>query len=183
MFEEKIKEPVLSDDIKTILNRSTGDINNKNTDDIIRYKYKTMKLLTSNKDILNTLHYNSNHELNGDDYRDVCIFDYMRLPDVKTNVKNYICFDVDDRNTYDSRIEKFLTFRVICHKDDIATDWGVSRTDLLGLIIKNQFDWSNVFGLTMVKIYDKGLIGDDDYYYREISYKSTTPNNLMNRLR
>ena len=64
MFEQKEKEPKLSSEMENILNKSIGDKIDSNVDDIYRYKYKIMKLLTSNQDILHTLH---NDNLAGND--------------------------------------------------------------------------------------------------------------------
>lgn len=182
MFEEKEKEPLLSDEVKKIIERSTGEKTLDNTDEIIRFKYKIMQVLTSNKDILNTLHYKDGINLNGDKLRDVCIFDYMHTPDFKDDIKNFICFDIIDRPSVNYNVEKQITFRLVCHKDEMKTDWGVSRTDLLACILKNCFDWTNSFGLTWTKIYDAGIVGDKDYYYREIVYSATSPNNIYKRI-
>lgn len=49
MFKPKDKEPKLSTKVESILNRSMGEENNSNTDEIFRYKHKIMKLLISNQ--------------------------------------------------------------------------------------------------------------------------------------
>ena len=64
----------------------------------------------------------------------------------------------------------------------MITDWGVSRVDLLACIIKNEFNWSNELGMTLIKQYDEPSMADDDYYYREISYKIEVPNELYNKI-
>lgn len=185
IFKPKNKEPKLSTDIESILNRSIGEKNNGNTDEIFRYKYKIMKLLTSNQDILHALHNNDLQKgdgvINGDLYRDVCIFDFMKLPDNKQEVKNYICFEVDD-NGVGSFTTKRISFRTVSHEDDHKTDWGISRQDLLALIVKEEFDWSNIFGMHVEKQSDNGYVTDDGYCYREIIYVATTPNNLYGKV-
>lgn len=185
MFQEKIKEPKLSAEMENIIKRSIDEKNKSNIDDIFRYKYKIMKMLTSNQDILHALH---NDELcgkdeiiNGDLYRDVCIFDFLKLPDLKDEVNNYICFEVNDTG-HGNMLAKRIIFRTVSHKDDHKTDWGISRQDLLASIIKNEFDWSNVFGMHLEKESDVGSIADDDFYYREIVYKTSTPNNTYNKI-
>lgn len=185
MFEEKIKEPKLSTEMENIIKRSIDEKNNSNLDDIFRYKYKIMNMLTSNQDILHALH---NDELcgdedviNGDLYRDVCIFDFLKLPDLKDKVNNYICFEVND-TSYGNMVEKRIIFRTVSHKDDHKTDWSISRQDLLASIIKNEFDWSNAFGMHLEKERDEGLIADDNFYYREIVYRVSAPNNIYNKI-
>lgn len=185
MFEEKFKEPKLSTEMENIIKRSIDEKNKDNMDDIFRYKYKIMKMLTSNQDILHTLHNDelAGHDeiINGDLYRNVCIFDFMKLPNLKDEVKNYICFEVNDIG-YGDLVNKKIVFRTVSHEEDHKTDWGISRQDLLAAIIKNEFDWSNVFGMHLEKEADQGLVTSDGYYYREIVYKTSAPNNLFNKI-
>ena len=186
IFDEKEKEPLLSEEMKGIINRSIDEKNSSNLDDIFRYKYKIMQMLISNQDILHALHNDElskgNEIINGDLYRDVCIFDFMKLPDNKTEVKNYVCFEVNDVSSYDSLVNKRIVFRTVSHEDDYKTDWGISRHDLLASIIKNEFDWSNALGMHFEKESDNGYVTNDGYYYREIIYKIVSPNNTYNKL-
>ena len=190
MFEAKEKQPKLSVAIQEVIERSHGEQNNKGMDDVTRYKYHVMKELTSNPDILRTLH---NHDLesqisnwdnpNGDVYRNVNIFDFMKLPSLKDEIQNYICFEVASSKSYNNdHIIIDLVFRTVSHVNDMQTDWGIQRHDLLALIIKSEFDWTKYFGKTLVKLSDVGHIGEDDFYYREIVYQSTIPNNHYNKL-
>ena len=78
-------------------------------------------------------------------------------------------------------ITKNITFRTVAFEDDIKTDWGIARQDLLAMIIKSEFDWSNIFGMHVSKIYDRGRVSEDGYYYRELIYETTVPNNLVNK--
>lgn len=186
IFDEKEKEPLLTEEMKGIINRSIDEKNSSNLDDIFRYKYKIMQMLISNQDILHALHNDElskgNEVINGDLYRDVCIFDFMKLPDNKTEVKNYVCFEVNDVSSYDSLVNKRIIFRTVSHEDDYKTDWGISRHDLLASIIKNEFDWSNALGMHFEKESDNGYVTNDGYYYREIIYKIVSPNNTYNKL-
>lgn len=186
MFEAKEKEPKLSADMQGILNRSMGDRDaSEKVDDIYRSKYKIMKLLTENQDILNTLHNDDlagvDEVINGDTYRDVCIFDFLKLPDNKSEVKNYVCFEIND-NGWGETTEKTIIFRCVSHIDDARTDWGIPRQDLLAAIIKNQFDWSNVLGMRLRKDSDNGRVTDDGYYYREVIYRCTDALNPYQRM-
>ena len=117
-------------------------------------------------------------------YRDVNIYNYLKIPKTRTEVGNYICFEVDDIEQVrynEALITKQITFRTIAHGDDVKTDWGIARQDLLAMIIKSEFDWSNIFGMHISKVYDKGRVSEDGYYYREIIYETTTANNLVNK--
>ena len=187
IFDEKKKEPLLSEEMKGIINRSIDENNSSNLDDIFRFKYKIMQMIISNQDILHTLHNdklsNNKEIINGDLYRDVCIFDFMKLPNNKTEVKNYLCFEVNDISSYDNLVNRRVVFRTVSHEDDYKTDWGISRHDLLASIIKNEFDWSNALGMHFEKESDNGYVTNDGYYYREIVYKITSPNNTYNKIK
>lgn len=195
----KQKEPRLSQAMQDVINRSHGDGGGECYDDNERYKYRIMKMLTENQDVLWTLHnkqleensYTTKDEegneiemLNGDAYRDVSIFNFLKIPGTQSTVKNYICFEVNDveQPRYNKDlIIKNIIFRTVSHEEDYKTDYGIARQDLLALIIQSEFDWSNAFGLHIEKIGDKGRIAENGYYYREFVYETTIPNNLVNK--
>ena len=188
----KIKNPDLSQEMIDIIERSHRQGDCLAYDDIDSYKYIIMDILTKNQDILKTLH-NKDFEqedkkvnglLNGDLYKDVNIFNFLKIPDTQSVSKNYICFEVDDMEQVrynEALITKNITFRTVAFEDDIKTDWGIARQDLLAMIIKSEFDWSNIFGMHVSKIYDRGRVSEDGYYYRELIYETTVPNNLVNK--
>lgn len=194
----KIQSPKLSQKILDIIYRSQNG-NSGQYDDVTRFKYLIMKIISENEDILWTL---NNKEIESKvvndmivgqsaEYRDTNIFDYLKVPGIQSEVKNFVCFDVDisEENRYGGRTlkrnEAFsivnIIFRTISHEQDCKTDYGINRQDLLALIIKTQFDWSNIFGNHISKIYDKSRIAENGYYYREFVYECVVPNNLLNK--
>lgn len=188
----KEKEPKLTTSIQELIEKNHMENDKDKYDDIERYKYLIMKILTEDQDILNTLHNkdlekkytNDNGIINGDAYRDVNIYSFLKIPDSQSTVKNFICFEVDDVEIprySEVLIKKNIIFRTISHDDDYQTDWGVNRQDLLAMIIKSKFDWSNVFGMHLEKVYDKGRIAENGYYYREFIFETTTLNNMVNK--
>ena len=189
-----IKEPDLSPEMISIIEKSQRQGDGEGYDDIDSYKYLIMDILTKNQDILKTLHNKDlekedkkiNGLLNGDLYRDVNIYNYLKIPKTRSEVGNYICFEVDDIEQVrynEALITKQITFRTVAHGDDVKTDWGIARQDLLAMIIKSEFDWSNIFGMHISKVYDKGRVSEDGYYYREVIYETTTANNLVNKMK
>ena len=121
--------------------------------------------------------------LNGDSYRDISIFNFLKIPDTQSKVKNYICFEVNDLEQpryKDNLLIKNIIFRTVSHEDDYKTDWGIARQDLLAAIIQSEFDWTNIFGMHIEKISDRGRVAENGYYYREFIYETTVPNNLVN---
>jgi len=194
----KQKEPKLSQNMQDVINKSHRDGNGDCYDDNERYKYKIMKMLTENQDVLWALHNaeleekfafkddEGNTKLNGDAYRNVSVFNFLKIPDIQSRVRNYICFEVNDieQPRYnDALIIKNIIFRTVSHDDDYKTDWGMSRQDLLALIIQSEFDWTNAFGMHIEKISDKGRIAENGYYYRKFVYKTTVANNLVNKIK
>lgn len=203
---KKQQEPKLSKEMQAIINRSHRDGDGDCYDDNERYKYKIMKMLTENQDVLWTLHNSELEEksyylkddkneyilddngekiemLNGDAYRNVSIFNFLKIPDTQSKVKNYICFEVNDieQPRYrDNLMIKNIIFRTVSHESDYKTDWGIARQDLLSAIIQSEFDWTNTFGMHIEKIYDRGRVAENGYYYREFAYETTVPNNLVN---
>lgn len=208
-IEIKQKEPLLSKEMQDLINTSHKDGTGECYDDNERYKYRIMKILTSNQDILWTLHnkelesnfYYQKDEnnnfvldengnkikmLNGDAYKDVCIFRFLKIPEIQSTVQNYICFevnDVDQPRYNDKFLIKNIIFRTVSHEKDFKTDWGIARQDLLSAIIQSQFDWSNIFGTQIKKVIDRGRVAENGYYYREFAYEVTAPNNLVNKAR
>ena len=189
-FVEKEKQPKLSAELQEIIERSHGEKNGNGMDDIARLKHQVVEELTSNVDLLRAIHNGSletkisNWENpNGDMYRDVNIFDFMKLPSLKDEIFNYVCFEISSIQSFNNDYTTInIVFRTVSHVSDMRTDWGIQRHDLLALIIKHEFDWTNVFGKTLIKVSDVGKIGEDDFYYREIVYQSDLPNNHYNKL-
>lgn len=191
-----VKEPDLSPEMIAIIEKShrQGDGESLNYDDIDSYKYIIMDVLTKNQDILKTLHNTDletedkkiNGLLNGDLYKDVSIFSFLKIPNTQSVVKNFICFEVNDVEQIrynEALITKNITFRTISNEADFKTDWGIARQDLLAAIIKSEFDWSNIFGMHISKISDRGRVSEDGYYYREFVYETIAPNNLVNKFK
>lgn len=152
-----------------------------NYDEIATVKALILEDLYKDSDLLTVI---NNPELEGcdpEDYRDVNIFSYIKIPETQSVVKNFVCFEVNDREALsgnNAMIYRQIFFRVIAHKNDVNTVWGVDRQDLLGLIIKDRFSWSNCLGMQLKKIYDCGKVSENGYYYRDIYYETTVTNGL-----
>lgn len=156
-------------------------------DDVLLFKEKILKLLLNDLDIIETLH---NVELENkqalpEDYHNVNIYSYLKIPDTQSTVKNYVCFDVNDieENYYNNAmVTKQVIFRCVSHEKDVETIYGIDRQDLLGYLIKDNFQWNNQFGVQWKKNYDGGRIAENGYYYREIHFKVTNLNGLQRGL-
>ena len=150
-------------------------------DDIVYSKDIILKKLYEDKDLLEVLN-NANLNIEQpEDFYNVNIFSYLKVPDTQSQVKNFVCFEINDTEdlyTNDLMINKIVTFMTICHKEDVETSYGVNRQDLLAFFIKDVFQWSNYFGTRLKKIYDTGGVSENGYYYRTIRFKTINTNGL-----
>ena len=150
-------------------------------DDIITMKRLIKQKLIADPDILEALH-NPDIPLDSpDEFLDANIFGFIRIPQTQDTVRNFICFTVDDieEDRYNEVIKiQYIQFNCICHLDDIKTDYGIDRHDLLGALIRQNFNWTNMFGLQFKLIYNKESTVDSDYYCRTLKFMAQKPNSL-----
>ena len=150
-------------------------------DDIVEIKRFAKQKLIDDPDILEAL---NNPELSidsPDDYLDTNIFGMLRIPETQDVVKNFICITVDDTEvskTNEVMKIQILQFTIICHLDDIKTNYAVDRHDLLGYLIRDIFNWTNDFGLQFKLVYDKEQTFDSDYFGRTLKFQATKVNSL-----
>ena len=156
------------------------DIQNIN-DDISSMKRKIKQHLISNTDILEALN-NPDIDIDSpDEFLDNNIFGYIRIPHTQDTVRNFICVTIDDIEDHKfNEVMKIqnITFTVICHLSDMKTKYGIDRHDLLGFLIRDTFNWTNLFGLQYHLIYNKESTIDGDYYCRTLKFESTKTNAL-----
>lgn len=107
------------------------------------------------------------------------IVPYLKLNGVQKEVNNFIMFDVRDYDvSYTNKMIKNQQIIVMCmcHEDDMDTEYGVTRTDLLAYIVKDLLQWSNITGTQLKCISDFDDIIDDRYYCRVLKFEAGTPN-------
>lgn len=153
----------------------------KVNDDIIEMKRLIKQKLIADPDILEALH-NTDIDIDSpDEFLDNNIYGFIRIPTTQDTVRNFICFTVDDieENRFNEVMKiQYIQFTTICHLDDMKTDYGIDRHDLLGYLIRDTFNWTNDFGLQFKLIYNKESTIDSDYYCRTLKFESTKPNSL-----
>ena len=72
-----------------------------------------------------------------------------------------------------------VTFLVMVNIDDpIDQLTGITRHDLIGSIIRERFNWSNIFGSHCNIVSDKESFTDSDYIIRTITIEQETTNNI-----
>lgn len=156
------------------------DIQNVNYD-IARMKRQIKQKLIDDPDVLEALH-NPDIDIDSpDEFLDKNIFGFLRIPHTQDTVHNFICITIDD-----VEVDRFnevikvqnIQLTAICHLDDMKTDIGIDRHDLLGYLISDIFNWTNVFGLQFKLIYDKESTIDSDYYCRTLRFEANKINGL-----
>lgn len=152
--------------------------------DEIWYKEVIKKKLLENKLILHCL---NNVELekkdaDPDEYFGTSILPYYIIPDVQHNVKNFICYEVQFKNTVkDNKYFKVaqIVFYILCSEEDIVDkDTYLARHDLLGALILKEFNWTNYFGFQIHCDSNIPTIVDKSYACRTIIFEGETFNNL-----
>lgn len=158
------------------MNRDIQIVNN----DIIEMKRLIKQKLIADADILEALH-NPDIIDSPDEFLDNNIYGFIRIPKTQDTVRNFICFTIDDieENRFNEIMKKqYIQFNVICHLDDMKTEYGIDRHDLLGYLITDVFNWTNDFGLQFKLIYNKESTIDSDYYCRTLKFEATKTNAL-----
>ena len=102
------------------------------------------------------------------------IVPWLKLNGLQKEVLNFIMFDIDDNDvSYSNNIIKNQHLIVMClvHEDDMETEYGIPRADLLDYIVKDLLNWSNVLGMQLKCVNDFNDIIDSKYYARTIKFK------------
>ena len=155
----------------------------KINDDISSMKRQIKQKLIDDTDILEALN-NPDIDMDSpDEFLDNNIFGFLRIPNTQDTVRNFICVTVDDIEDHRfNEVMKIqnLTFTVICHLSDMKTKYGIDRHDLLGYLVRDTFNWTNMFGLQFHLIFNKETVLDGDYYCRTLKFEAQKPNSLNN---
>lgn len=154
-------------------------------DDIIEMKRLIKQKLISDPDILEALH-NPTIDLDSpDEFLDNNIYGFIRIPTTQDTVRNFICFTVDDiEPSYNTHMKvQQIQFACICHLEDMETEYGIDRHDLLGYLVRDVFNFTNDFGLQFKLVYNKESTIDSDYYCRTLKFERECTNNLKKATR
>lgn len=106
----------------------------------------------------------------------------LYFPDTQTDVSNYICYQVlFDETPKNNKVLKYtkIVFTVFVNgsnRTDVLT--GIPRHDLIGSIIREKFNWTNIFGCQTYQISSKESITDNDYLVRTLIFQITDVNSI-----
>lgn len=180
------------------------DLENKKNNDIIWKKNKLMEMFKEDPDLLEILGQKPRRPLNKYvdkdnpteeelklrqeimDYNEKIeheqIVPWLKLNGIQKEVLNFVMFDIDDSDvSYTNNVIKNQYLIVMClvHEDDMETEYGIPRTDLLDYIIKDLLCWTNALGMQLKCVNDFNDIIDTKYYARTIKFKIQEVNNVQ----
>ena len=109
---------------------------------------------------------------------------YLFIPDTQTDVKHYVCYQVafDELPRYPN-IQKYteITFNIFVNgKDRTDKLTGIPRHDLIASIIRERFNWSNIFGMQTHLISSKESVTDNNYLVRTLIFQVLDLNGIVN---
>lgn len=109
---------------------------------------------------------------------------YLFIPDTQTEAKHYICYQVsfDEMPRYQDTLKYTnITFTIFVHgndRDDKLT--GIPRHDLIASIIRERFNWSNIFGMQTHLVSSKESTTDNNYLVRTLVFQVIDTNGIVN---
>lgn len=165
--------------LKTLLN-----LKNTVDSDDIRIKEIIKKTLIENELIIYLLNNKELQDVEADpsDYLGINLLPAYQIHPTQHNVQNFICYEVGFRELerYNSKMKLLqITFYILCEeKNNIEKHTGIARHDLLGALILDMFNWSNLFGGQIHCVSDIPSVTDNDYATRTIIFEQLTDNNL-----
>ena len=107
---------------------------------------------------------------------------YLFIPNTQTDVKHYICYQVmfDELPRYNNT-QKYtnIVFNIFVNgKDRTDKLTGIPRHDLIASIIREKFNWSNIFGMQTHLISSKESTTDNNYLVRTLIFQTTDTNSI-----
>lgn len=159
---------------------------NKVDDMIIEAKRIIKKKLYSDPDIIEVLNNPNLNPEEPDSYLGISIFDYIRVPGTTTETKNFICFDIrmNSMDKFNEHLkDMYFIFSVFVNEDNMETPYGMARHDLLSYLIRDIFNYSNLFGCQLVQITDIPGIMDGHSSSRTLTFKAVQPAALNKAMR
>lgn len=106
------------------------------------------------------------------------------IPGTQETVRNYVCYQVMfDELPRHSEVQKYteVIFNVFVRGND-RTDklTGISRHDLIASIIRERFNWSNIFGMHTKLITNKESMTDNNFVVRTLIFQIKDVNGITN---
>lgn len=109
---------------------------------------------------------------------------FLFIPDTQAEVKHYICYQVsfDETPRYQDTLKyTTITFTIFVHGNDRMDKLTrIPRHDLIASIIRERFNWSNIFGMQTHLISSKEFTTDNNYLARTLVFQVIDTNGIVN---
>lgn len=116
-------------------------------------------------------------------YYGTYILPYLYLSEVQTDEGAFLCYNVGfSESPSKNNIECYMqiTFTILVSlKYAIDKTTGIARHDLIGSIIRERINWSNVFNSTVKLTSNKESITDNEYIVRTLVFEGTMTNSIL----
>ena len=108
---------------------------------------------------------------------------YLFIPETQTEVKHYVCYQVmfDELPRYnDTQKYTQITFTIFVNGKDREDELtGLPRHDLIASIIREKFNWSNIFGMQTHIITSKESTTDNNFIVRTLVFQLVDTNGIV----
>lgn len=142
-----------------------------NSKDLHGYKQNIMAMILGNKLITDAL--DPNIEPSEMGY--VNVFPYCSVANTVVETKNYILIEASMPEPYvgNSRFSEInLIITVICHDDNMRTEYGMTRPDYIGAEIERMLDGNTTIGIGEIEtIANVEGAWSDRHCYRKLTFK------------
>lgn len=109
---------------------------------------------------------------------------FLYFPETQDLVMNYLCYQVnfDELARYNDRLKYTqITFTIFVHgKNSIDKETDIPRHDLIASIIRERFNWSNIFGSQVHLISTKESLTDNNFLTRTLVFQLVDTNGIIN---
>ena len=108
---------------------------------------------------------------------------YLFIPETQADVRHYVCYEVDfDEIPRYNKNQKYIevSFNIFVNgRDVIDKNIGVPRHDLIASIIREKFNWSNIFGAQTKLVSSKESVTDKNYLVRTLIFQNVDTNSIV----
>ena len=107
---------------------------------------------------------------------------FLFIPDTQTDVRHYVCYQVtfNEQPRYNDVLKYTnITFTIFVHGNDRMDKLtGIPRHDLIASIIRERFNWSNIFGMQTHLVSSKESVMDNNYLVRTLIFEVVDTNGI-----
>ncbi len=143
--------------------------------DKVMFKARIASMICANEDLMSLLEIEE-----GETVYYKRVLPYLYVPILPQEAHSYIAFEVDTPSIRNNEAFKDwrTTFKLICHKDFLQTEYGGNRLDMIEGVLTRMFTWSIKLGFEMKLRSANSFVLSEAYYYTDLLFDTLTYNNL-----